>query len=282
MLPPVVDRFIAGTTIDSTVLYISELYRETNIHPIANTLGEHYTQEENVTKDLETYIELSNELTDTNIPEPTISIKPSQFGLDISPELFEKTLETLLEETSVFIWVDMEAYHTFSDTVSVVTGLTESYPNRLGLCLQANIKDTPQTIEQIAGKPMKIRLVKGAYSEDKNVSYKHKEKVDMQFKKCIDLAFEKFSGTQTNLAIGSHDDTYVEYAIEKQDEIKLDSFEVQMLMGVRDSYQEELSKSGVTVYRYIPFGSAWMSYFYRRVRERKENAFFAIRAILGN
>lgn len=281
MLPPIVDRFIAGTTVDSTTKYVSNLYQNTQIRPIVNKLGEHYSKEKNVTKDLETYVRLAGEIEQLEIPEPTISVKPSQFGIDISRDIFKDTLETLLESTSVFVWVDMESYSTYEDTVNIVTELTRDHPDRLGLCLQANIKQTPETVEEIAGLPMKIRLVKGAYSESKAVSYKEKEKVDTQFKECIDIAFEKFSGTPTSLAVGSHDKEYIEYAIEKQKEQPLNSFEIQMLMGVRDSYQEELAESGVTVYRYIPFGSSWLFYFYRRVRERKENLFFAVRAIFG-
>jgi proline dehydrogenase len=37
----------------------------------------------------------------------------------------------------------------------------------------------------------------------------------------------------------------------------------------------------VSTYQYIPYGDKWMSYFYRRLRERKENALFAFRAIVG-
>jgi proline dehydrogenase len=54
-----------------------------------------------------------------------------------------------------------------------------------------------------------------------------------------------------------------------------------MLTGVRESAQFELAAEGYTVYQYIPYGTKWFSYFYRRVRERKENALFALRAVIG-
>ncbi|MFB6185536.1 MAG: proline dehydrogenase, partial [Halobacteriaceae archaeon] len=57
-------------------------------------------------------------------------------------------------------------------------------------------------------------------------------------------------------------------------------FEIQMLMGVREDTQISLA-SEYEVYQYIPYGSKWLSYFYRRVIERKENLTFAIRAILN-
>jgi proline dehydrogenase len=53
-----------------------------------------------------------------------------------------------------------------------------------------------------------------------------------------------------------------------------------MLMGVREDAQRELAADGVTVSQYVPYGDRWLSYFYRRLLERKENARFALRAIL--
>jgi proline dehydrogenase len=54
-----------------------------------------------------------------------------------------------------------------------------------------------------------------------------------------------------------------------------------MLMGVREDAQRELAANGVPVYQYAPYGTRWLSYFYRRVMERKENALFALRAVVS-
>ena len=58
-------------------------------------------------------------------------------------------------------------------------------------------------------------------------------------------------------------------------------FEIQMLTGVREDAQFELAEE-CEVYQYIPYGSKWFSYFYRRIRERKSNALFALRAVVGS
>jgi len=57
-------------------------------------------------------------------------------------------------------------------------------------------------------------------------------------------------------------------------------YKVQMLMGVREDAQFDLA-GAVDVYQYVPYGEKWFSYFSRRVRERKENALFALRAVLS-
>jgi proline dehydrogenase len=58
-------------------------------------------------------------------------------------------------------------------------------------------------------------------------------------------------------------------------------YEIQMLMGVREDAQRDLAAEGVEVWQYAPYGDKWFQYFYRRVRERKENALFALRAVTG-
>ena len=32
---------------------------------------------------------------------------------------------------------------------------------------------------------------------------------------------------------------------------------------------------------YVPYGTHWFPYFYRRLRERKENIFFVVRSLFG-
>jgi proline dehydrogenase len=48
---------------------------------------------------------------------------------------------------------------------------------------------------------------------------------------------------------------------------------------VREAAQRRLAAEH-DLYHYAPFGGAWPSYFYRRVRERWGNLRFALRAIL--
>ena len=54
-----------------------------------------------------------------------------------------------------------------------------------------------------------------------------------------------------------------------------------MLYGVRPALQRSLVEAGYRVRIYVPYGTHWAGYFYRRVMERKENALFALSSILG-
>jgi proline dehydrogenase len=49
-----------------------------------------------------------------------------------------------------------------------------------------------------------------------------------------------------------------------------------MLYGVRPELQRRLVGAGYRVRIYVPYGTHWAGYFYRRVLERRENALFAL------
>lgn len=54
-----------------------------------------------------------------------------------------------------------------------------------------------------------------------------------------------------------------------------------MLYGIRPSVQRQIVRDGFRLRIYVPFGTHWAGYFYRRVAERKENAFFALSGIFS-
>ena len=81
--------------------------------------------------------------------------------------------------------------------------------------------------------------------------------------------------------IATHDERLIDAvkAFTAERSIGPDRFEFQMLYGVRIDLQRRLVAEGYRVRVYVPFGTHWASYFYRRVTERRENALFALRSI---
>ncbi len=57
-------------------------------------------------------------------------------------------------------------------------------------------------------------------------------------------------------------------------------YELQMLYGLRPRRWRELVQAGRRVRIYVPFGTHWLHYFQRRLRERKENVLFVLRHLL--
>jgi proline dehydrogenase len=58
-----------------------------------------------------------------------------------------------------------------------------------------------------------------------------------------------------------------------------DSFEYQMLYGVRPDEQRRLASAGARVRVYVPYGGDWYGYLVRRLAERPANLAFFLRSL---
>jgi len=278
MLPPIADRFVAGESIDGVVSHVRAL-DDAGIAAIVNLLGEHYDDPEDARADTEEYLRLLERLPATE-PPATISVKPSQLGLGIDEATFRDNLDRIVEVAAaagIFVWIDMEDHETTDATIRAYEALCERYGGGVGVCLQANLKRTPDDVARLADTTGTIRLVKGAYDEPAELAHRDRTAVDAAYR---DLLRQLFAETTVGVAVATHDDAMIDLALDLGAEYDRD-YEFQMLMGVREDRQRDLAATE-TVYQYVPYGSAWASYFYRRVRERRENLGFALRAIVNN
>ncbi|WP_136588879.1 proline dehydrogenase family protein [Salinigranum halophilum] len=278
MIPPIASNFVAGEDPETALEHVREL-NEGGVKGILNLLGEHYQERPPADEDRDAYVDLVDAIDAADV-DACISVKPSQIGLDVGDEVFEENIAHIVDHASrngVFTWVDMEDHTTTDVTLDAYERLARETDGMVGVCTQANLKRTGEDLRRLAPLPGKVRLVKGAYDEPKEVAYKKKSEVDRMYKEYLELMFREFEG---GVAVGSHDPAMISFAEELHEEYGTD-FEVQMLMGVRERAQFDLADE-YEVWQYIPYGSKWFSYFYRRIRERKENALFALRAVVGN
>jgi proline dehydrogenase len=278
MIPPIATQFVAGEDASAALDRADEL-ADDGIGSILNLLGEHYDRSRPAAADSEAYIDLVGAIGSSGRDDVRISVKPSQLGYDVSPDTFRKNLDHIVEAAAandVFVWIDMEDHTTTDDTLDAYEDLAAAH-NDVGVCVQSNLRRTRDDLERLADVPGTVRLVKGAYDPPHDVAYKDRERVNRAYREDLAYAFREFDG---GVAVGSHDDAMIDHALALHDEYGTD-FEVQMLMGVREDRQRELAREGVDVWQYVPYGNRWPSYFYRRIRERKENLLFAARAVVG-
>jgi proline dehydrogenase len=66
----------------------------------------------------------------------------------------------------------------------------------------------------------------------------------------------------------------------REKSIDRDRFEFQMLYGIRPDTQMQLVREGYHMRVYTPYGTEWLPYFTRRLRERKENVWFVVSNLL--
>jgi len=275
MIPPIASNFVAGETPEAALAHVDSL-NEDGIAGILNLLGEHYDERENADADTAAYVDLV-EMIARRETDACISVKPSQLGLDIGPGVFEENLAQIVDAADCFVWIDMEDHTTTDVTLDAYEEHARATGGNVGVCVQANLKRTGQDLTRLADLPGKVRLVKGAYDEPGEIAHREKATVDAVYRDNLEYMFREFDG---GVAVGSHDPAMIDHARDLHETYGT-PYEVQMLMGVRESAQRNLA-ADVDVYQYIPYGSKWLSYFYRRVRERKENLSFAARAILGS
>ncbi|MFB6282495.1 MAG: proline dehydrogenase family protein [Halobacteria archaeon] len=271
MIPPIADKFLAGETDLEAFQHVKDVNSE-NINVILNHLGEHYHEREPAVRDTITYVEILYCIDQLDV-DACISFKPSQIGITVNEELFRDNLDTIFENNfGQFVWMDMEDHTTTQTTIDAYKA---HETDNIGMCLQANLKRTQEDLHDLADHPGKIRLVKGAYDEPSSIAYKDKERIDRNYRECMEIMFEEFD---QGVAIGSHDLEMIDHAEELSEEYDQD-YEIQMLMGVRPEKQRELAHNH-ELWQYCPYGKKWKSYFYRRVRENTDNLKFAAKAAI--
>ena len=278
MIPPIARQFVAGESVP-VALDHARAANEDGIAVILNLLGEHYDDPADARADTDAYLALLDDIADSGL-DACVSVKPSQIGMDVSPDLFEEHYREIVaraDDLGAFVWCDMEDADTTDATLDAFESIAGDHPWSVGQCIQSNLKRTADDLDRLLDVPGKIRLVKGAYDESSSIAYTDKARVDEAYRGDLTTLFE---GRDRGIAVGSHDPEMISLADRLARDHDAD-YEVQMLMGVREDAQRDLAAQGVDVTQYAPYGGKWISYFYRRVRERKENLTFAARAVLG-
>ena len=262
----VAKQWIAGETIDDALESVRDAYKKGR-HAIVNKLGEYHTSKPLIIKTVKEYQLISSSFRKWKV-RGAISVKPTQVGLSISRKECLRNFETIIKNASLshtFVWIDMESSDHTDETIEIYYNLFTRY-ERLGLAIQANLKRTKNDLIDLLEHGAKIRLVKGAYNEDGKIAYKSKNKIDENYLRLMKLLFR--DGNEFGIA--THDSSMINQAI-RLSKIYERKFEFQMLKGIRDELKPDLVRRGFVVSDYIPYGTNWLPYSIRRVKERKRN-----------
>lgn len=271
-------RFIAGESLDEA-LPVIEKVKNSGFATTVDILGESVTEVGQAKDASDEYCALLSRLSEHYL-EMNVSLKPTQLGLDISERLCYENVCKILDkaaETNAFVRIDMEGSAYTDKTLKLVEKWHEGYPG-LGTVIQSMLKRSPADVENLLKNGIGIRLCKGAYKESPSIAFKDKKDVDRKF---AEIA-ERLLGSGIYHGIATHDEKLInhikEYAVQKG--ISASDFEFQMLYGIRSNLQKQLIDEGWRLRVYLPYGSHWLSYTLRRLRERKENIWFVAKNIL--
>ena len=273
----VAKQWIAGDTIDDALSAAQTSYKK-GMSVIINKLGEYHTSKNIIENTIAEYKTVMSSFRKWKV-SGAISIKPTQIGLMKSKKECLTNLEILIRAASqsqTFVWIDMESSDHTDETIQIYENLLARY-ERVGIAIQANLMRSEGDLADLLSVGGKIRLVKGAYRENDNVALKSKQKIDQNYQRLMRILFE--SGNEFGIA--THDGTIIDSAIAlaKNHQKK---FEFQMLRGIRDELKPSLIKKGFSLSEYIPYGTNWLPYSIRRLKERKRNILLLGSSFISN
>jgi proline dehydrogenase len=273
-------RFVAGEDIATTVAAIRELNR-LGCTATFDHLNEGVTNAAETEGEVREYKQILAAIDETGI-KSNVSIKLTQFGLAVNPELTYRNARAVVEEAARrgnFVRIDMEESAVTQVTLDIFRRLRSEFDlNAVGIVVQSYLRRTQQDVRELLEIPARIRLCKGAYNEPPEVAFPDKRDVDENYVRCMKLLLS--SGVYHGIA--THDEKMIEatkrYA--KEQAIGPERFEFQMLYGVRRDLQEGLAREGYNVRVYVPYGKTWYPYFMRRLAERPANVWFVLKNFL--
>ena len=174
----------------------------------------------------------------------------------------------------------MEGSDVTESTVSIFEKVFPLYSENVGIVLQAYMKRTKEDVERMCELQARVRICKGAYKEPEGIAWQRMSDIRDLYLEYMEMLINK--GNYPGIA--THDDILID-ATKKfvaENDIGMDRFEFQMLYGMRSETQLQMVHDGYNTRVYIPFGNAWVPYFSRRLRERKESVFFVLKHLVRN
>ena len=278
-----VSRFMPGETFDDAMQAAQSL-RGKQIGTVFTHLGENIKDPEEARQVADHYLEVLSRIQQAGL-RAEISVKLTQLGLDLSPDLCFNHLRAIIERApkDSVVWLDMEASNYVDATLGLYRRTLELFPNA-GVCLQAYLFRTKDDLRKLLTLRPSIRLVKGAYNESVEIAFPRKQDVDENyFALAKEMLIAKKENRCVRAAFGTHDLGLIrrlsEFASAQQ--IKKADFEVQMLYGIQRAEQERLANEGCTSIVLVAYGSYWYPWFVRRLAERPANLWFMVRNVFA-
>ncbi len=273
-------RFVAGETIAEAI----EAARAVEGRGFAHTL-DHLGESVGSLADADAatldYLRMIDAIIASGIGR-NLSLKLTQLGLDVDKASAVDNLRKILnraEPAGFFVWIDMENSPYTEVTLEIFDILWQQEYRQIGIVLQSALHRTERDLQRLVTLGARIRLVKGAYKEPKNIAYQRKADVDAAYERQMKVLLTEAQSP----AIATHDPAMIDrtrrWAADRG--IFPDRFEFQMLYGIRRDLQTTLVREGYHVRIYIPFGSQWFPYFMRRLGERPANVAFVLRGMMG-
>ena len=273
-------RFIAGETVDDAIPAARAIQAE-GLKVTLDFLGESVATAAEADAATRAYLAVIERIAGSAV-ERNISLKLTQLGLTIDRATAVDNLRRILDAARThdfFVRIDMENTPYTAVTLDVFETMWQLGYRNAGIVLQSYLPRSEDDAARMNALGARVRLVKGAYNEPRDVAFQSKQDVDAAFVRIMRLLLA--GGNYP--AIATHDPAMIAatrgYATER--DVDPSRFEFQMLYGIRRDLQKSLQAQGYGMRVYVPFGREWFPYFMRRLGERPANIGFVIRGVLS-
>lgn len=278
-----VSRFMPGETL-ADALSAARALREQSIGAVFTHLGENIKDASEAEQVAAHYLEVLRRNREQGIGTE-ISVKLTQLGLDLSPDLcFEKLSRIIAaERPEATVWIDMEASNYVDATLDLYRRALARFPN-VGICLQAYLYRTKEDLDGLLKLRSSVRLVKGAYKEPARLAFPQKRDVDESYFALAQIMLRaRHEGRMPRAAFGTHDIVIIRRITDfaAGQGFAKNEVEVQMLYGIQRAEQLRLARGGYRSVVLVAYGDFWYPWFMRRLAERPANVWFLLRNVFA-
>lgn len=275
----IVDRFVAGEDTDAAVAAVRAVV-DKGLTATLDYLGEDTTDAELAERTVQAYLQLLDRLHDDGLADRAeVSVKLTALGLGVEEKMAADNafrIAAAAEQCGTTVTVDMEDHTVTDATLEIAADLRKLWPS-VGVVVQSYLRRTEADVAALATEGSRVRIVKGAYAEPSDVAYTSGSDIDDGFLRCADILI----AAKAYPMFATHDPKLIAAIAARLADAGCgqDSYEYQMLYGVRPDEQLRLAEAGERVRVYIPYGEQWYGYLMRRLAERPANTAFFLRAL---
>jgi proline dehydrogenase len=270
--------YIAGETVDDARRVVAEL-NAAGIRATVDVLGEDVSRPEEAEAISRAYHDALDAIAAERL-DANVSIKLTGFGLEIDKELCRSLVGALVADAAshgTFVRIDMEDSSTTDDALGIYRSLREEGRDNVGIVLQAALRRTLDDIAAVSDLLPSVRLCKGIYLEPTSVAFQEPDVIRKSFVACLDALL----AAGCRVAVATHDEWLLEQTLERVDGLTPDTYELQMLLGVRADRGRQLVAAGHPLRVYVPYGRQWYEYSLRRLQENPKVAGYVARDVIG-
>src|SRR5437588_1936156 len=167
-------RFVAGEALDDAI-EATRVLNQRGMHVSLDHLGENVADAQEAISSAQAYIAILDGIKQAGV-DANISIKLTALGLDISQELCEDNVRRILEyaqQYPIFVRIDMEGSAYTKQTVDITLRMHKEFEH-VGTVIQSCMYRSKQDVEQLIAQGVRVRLVKGAYKEPREIAFQQK------------------------------------------------------------------------------------------------------------